>query len=80
MDHLNHHDSWVLFGVAGAITLALIAYVINFRGVAYKISVRGMGPEHRHYRLGVAWNRGVSALFAVIGAFLTAKGLRSALG
>jgi hypothetical protein len=80
LDHLSRHDSWLLFGVAGSITLALFAYAINFRGIAYKISVRGMGPEHRHYRAGAAWNRVGFAFFAIIGACLTIKGLRDALG
>ncbi|WP_441246398.1 hypothetical protein [Kitasatospora sp. McL0602] len=75
LDHLNHHDSWVLFGVAGVVSLALILYVVNFRGVAYKIQVNEMGPEHRAYRAAVAFTRVGFAFFAVIGIGCTVQGL-----
>ncbi|MCU7820772.1 hypothetical protein [Kitasatospora sp. DSM 101779] len=80
LDHLNRHECWMLFGIAGVITLGLIAYAVNLRGIAYKISANGMGPGHRAYRVRVAFNPVGAAFFAVIGGCLAAKGLRGALG
>lgn len=75
LSHLSRHDAWTTLFAGAAVAAVCGLYATNVWGIAYKISINGMGPGNELHRRSVAATRIVVSVFTLIGLYMAVRAL-----